>query len=353
MRKSEFPSTPTILIADDNPQNLQAIVNALELDEQEYNFFKAPNGEILLKIAKANPLDLIITDWEMPVIDGITAIKALQEDERTIDIPIIVCTGIMTNPENLKEALDAGAVDFVHKPIEVTELLARVKSMLRLSQSMKIIKSQKEELNKLLLNIFPKEIVEELKKTGKASAKEHKCVSVLFTDFNGFTKTAAAISASELIAELNDIFSVFDDIMEKYNLEKIKTIGDAYLAVCGLPEENNEHAINCIYAGKKIVQYLNERNQHNEIQWNVRVGIHTGTVAAGVVGKKKYTYDIFGDVVNTASRIESNSETGKINISQTTYEQVKNNPQFSFINRGKVFAKGKGEIDMYFVDIKT
>ena len=157
----------------------------------------------------------------------------------------------------------------------------------------------------------------------------------------------SSISAIKLVEELNDIFGHFDDIMEEFQIEKIETIGDAYMAACGLPEENADHALRCIDAAKQMIKFLKNRNKKNEIQWEMRVGIHSGPVVAGVVGKKKYAYDLFGDTVNTANRIETNGEVGKINISSSTYQEIKD--RFSCEYRGKIQTKGKGELDMYFV----
>ncbi len=210
-----------------------------------------------------------------------------------------------------------------------------------------LIAEQKKSDN-LLHNILPANIIKDLKESGKTIPKRHKNVTILFTDFEGFTKLVASIPAITLVNELNDIFGRFDDIMEETRVEKIETIGDAYMAACGLEGEITNHAANCITAAKKMLSYLEKRNKNHEIKWRMRVGIHSGAIVAGVVGKKKFAYDLFGDTINTASRIESAGEAGKINISSSTYELVKND--FSCLSRGKIFAKGKGELEMYFVE---
>lgn len=212
------------------------------------------------------------------------------------------------------------------------------------------INEERKKANELLLNILPAQVANELKETGKATTKKYDNVSILFTDFQGFTELVASIPATVLITELNDMFSRFDDIMDEFQIEKIETIGDAYLAACGLPKENEHHALKCVQAAHKMVAFLEERNKTSKIKWNMRVGVHSGPVVAGVVGKKKFAYDIFGDTVNTASRMESNSEAGRVNISQTTYELIKHHPHFDFEDRGEIFAKGKGEVNMWFVN---
>jgi len=211
-----------------------------------------------------------------------------------------------------------------------------------------IILNEKEKSDELLLNILPKQVADELKSSGKATAKRYEHVTILFTDFKDFTELASSISPSKLVKELNELFGHFDDIMEIFQIEKIKTIGDAYFAACGSPEKNKDHAFQCVEAAKQMFKYLEERNRENEIQWKMRVGIHSGPVVAGVVGKKKYAYDLFGDTVNTASRMESNGEVGKINISETTYELIKG--KYNCFLRGQINAKGKGNLNMYFVE---
>lgn len=211
-----------------------------------------------------------------------------------------------------------------------------------------IILDEKKKSDELLLNILPKLVADELKKRGKATTKRYENVTILFTDFKDFTLLASSISPIKLVKELNEIFSHFDDILEILQIEKIKTIGDAYFAACGLPEKNKNHALQCIEAVKQMFKYLEERNKKNEIQWKMRAGIHSGPVVAGVVSKKKYAYDLFGDTVNTASRMESNGEVGKINISETTYQLVKS--KYNCLPRGRINTKGKGDLNMYFVE---
>lgn len=216
----------------------------------------------------------------------------------------------------------------------------------------KIIENEKERSEKLLLNILPYETAEELKEKGSATPKQYDMVSVLFTDFKGFTTIAEKLTPEQLIAELNLCFLEFDHIIDKHNLEKIKTIGDAYMCAGGIPVANTTNPVDVVKAGIEIKAYMDrmkaEREANGQEYWELRIGIHTGKVIAGVVGKNKFAYDIWGDAVNTASRMESSGEPGKVNISGDTYELVKD--QFKCVYRGKVQAKNKGDIDMYFVE---
>jgi class 3 adenylate cyclase len=216
----------------------------------------------------------------------------------------------------------------------------------------KILDHQKEEIEKLLLNILPKKIAKELQEQGTAKSRDYESVTVLFTDFKDFTQLSANLTPVELVTELNDYFTAFDDIVEKYNLEKIKTIGDSYMCAGGLPAKNNTHPFDIVRAAIEMQKYAHERNKLRESEaktkWELRAGIHTGPVMAGVVGKKKYAYDIWGSTVNVASRMETAGEPGKVNISEDTFKLVKD--KFKCHHRGKVSAKNVGEIDMYFVE---
>lgn len=211
--------------------------------------------------------------------------------------------------------------------------------------------AQKERSDELLLNILPAEIAEELKSKGSADAKMIDLVTILFTDIKGFTAISENLSPQELVTELNHCFSAFDLIMQKNGIEKIKTIGDSYMAAGGLPTANKTHAKDVILATIEIQKFMFDyklaKIAAGKPYFEIRIGIHTGSVVAGIVGLKKFAYDIWGDTVNTASRMESSGEIGKINISQSTYELVKDD--FHCESRGKISAKGKGEMEMYFV----
>jgi class 3 adenylate cyclase len=222
----------------------------------------------------------------------------------------------------------------------------------QLAEQNVIIKEEKERSEELLLNILPSETAQELKLNGSAKSRHYDFVTVLFTDFVGFTQMAEKLTPSELVDEINHYFSEFDKITTKYNLEKIKTIGDAYMCAGGLPVPNKTNAIDAVQAAKEIIAFVDQlaqtQSERNLPAFQVRIGIHTGPVVAGIVGIKKFAYDIWGDTVNIASRLESSGEPGVINISQNTMERVKH--RFTCTHRGKISVKGKGEIDMYFVE---
>ena len=213
------------------------------------------------------------------------------------------------------------------------------------SRKNKIIESERARSDELLLNILPASVALELKSKGKADARHYEQVTVLFSDFKDFTQISSNLSPQELVAELDECFQAFDKIVEQYQLEKIKTIGDAYMCAGGLPEPSEDHAQRTIQAAVDMQNWLRLNNQR--ALCHARIGIHSGPVIAGVVGARKFAYDIWGNTVNIASRMESQGMPGEINISQATYELSNN--QFQYTSRGKIPAKGIGEIEMYFI----
>jgi class 3 adenylate cyclase/Tfp pilus assembly protein PilF len=264
---------------------------------------------------------------------------------------------LLTKDKALQE-LDLKRQKTIRNAISVTGILLLLlaiglyKNYRYVRKTQKIIENEKDKSDKLLLNILPFETAEELKEKGSATPKQYEMVSVLFTDFKGFTSIAEKHTPQELVEELNQCFLEFDFIIDKYKLEKIKTIGDSYMCAGGIPVANLSNPIDAVRAGLEIQAYMErlkaERIANGEDFWELRVGINTGKVIAGVVGKNKFAYDIWGDAVNVASRMESSGAPGKVNISGDTYQLVKD--IFTCEYRGKVKAKNKGEIDMYFVE---
>ncbi len=221
----------------------------------------------------------------------------------------------------------------------------------KLKELILVADNEKNRSEKLLLNILPVEVADELKDRGFVQPVLYENVSILFTDFEGFTKIAENMSPEELIKTLDTSFTQFDKIIEKYNLEKLKTIGDSYMCAGGLPIENKTHPVDICLAGLELKSLM---SQVKDLQvsmglpfWELRIGIHCGSVIAGVIGEKKFAYDIWGDAVNTASRLESSGATGEINISQSVFDLVKT--FFICEHRGKIPAKNKGDVDMYFL----
>ena len=211
------------------------------------------------------------------------------------------------------------------------------------------INLERKKSDALLANILPKYVINDLKEKGFSEPRSLENISVMFTDFVGFTKISQEISATKLIEELNEIFSEFDRITESHASERIKTIGDAYMCVSGLERSAQSPQRNLISIALRMIAFLENRNQQNELEWHLRLGIASGDSVAGIVGKTKYLFDLFGDAVNTAARMESYSEPQSINIDQKTYLALANAPDLTFIKRPITFVKGKGDMQMYFV----
>jgi class 3 adenylate cyclase len=236
---------------------------------------------------------------------------------------------------------------------EYNELLEKkvVQRTMEIEKQKMVIEEEKAKSDSLLLNILPAEIAEELKRVGRSYARRHEDVSVLFADIKGFTPIAERLRPEELVTLLDQVFSAFDNIIEKYGMEKIKTIGDAYMCACGLPVSDQNSSMKAVQAAVDMQAFIKDFCSTDKIgnlpPFQIRIGIHTGPLVAGVVGLRKFAYDIWGDTVNLAAQMEQHSEPGKINISGITNDQIKD--VFPSRYRGKIEAKGKGEVDMYFV----
>ena len=361
---------PEILYIDDEEDNLFVFKAAFR---RFYKVYTAKSGEEGLEILKEKDVSLVITDQRMPRMTGVQFLQNLPENK---DLIRMILTGY-SDMESIIEAINTGKVyRYIVKPWDKEELKITMDNAIeafRLRRSNKIlvqelkeaneyleqkvldrtleVQLQKVEIEKLLLNILPAEVARELQEKGFATPRYYESVTVLFTDFVDFTKIAEGLTPHKLIEELNTCFTTFDSIIEKNNLEKIKTIGDSYMCAGGIPVPNQSHAVDAILAALEIQDYMENLNENRKTQglplWNLRIGVHTGPLIAGVVGHRKFAYDIWGDTVNIASRMESSGEGGKINISDATFAMVKD--WFTCLYRGKVSAKSKGEVDMYFV----
>lgn len=226
-----------------------------------------------------------------------------------------------------------------------------------ITRSRKLLQKEKDRSDELLLNILPFEVAEELKIKGESEARAFDNVTVLFTDFMEFTEKAESLTAKELVDEINVCFRAFDQIIQDHNVEKIKTIGDAYMAAGGLHQPRVSEPVDVVSAAIEMQQFMIDRKNQREANglpyFEMRVGIHTGPVVAGIVGVKKFQYDIWGDTVNTASRMESHGEVGRVNISDATYALLRDNPRFRFESRGNIQVKGKGEMGMWYVQLNA
>ena len=274
-------------------------------------------------------------------------------NEQEIIIKYIAIESNITALKEAEERLEAKNESLITltEHLENSNLLLE-KQHEEIEKQKEFIETQKKKSDELLLNILPFETAEQLKKKGFAKSKKYKLVTILFTDFKDFSKLTGVMDSQELVEELNVYIQKFDEIIEGHYIEKIKTMGDAFMCAGGLPLRNRSNHIDVTLAGLEIQKfmkdYAQEKRKNNETAWELRLGIHTGEVIAGVIGKKKFAYDIWGDAVNKASRMEQSGEVGKVNVSGDTYEYIKD--YFDCTYRGKIEVKNNVELDMYFVN---
>ncbi|HTH13787.1 MAG TPA: adenylate/guanylate cyclase domain-containing protein [Spirochaetia bacterium] len=335
---SPEPTLPRVLIVDDLDDNLKVLSETLQ--EHGYHPLQAKSGERALQIAAKAVPDLILLDVMMPGMDGYETIRALKADPATADIPVIFISALGQIEDKVK-GFQSGAVDYVSKPFQKEEVLARVGTHMKLRQAQRSVEE-------LLHNILPRAVARDLRDNGSSPPQLFPQVTVLFSDLVGFTERSAQLEPQVLIGELNDLFSGFDAIAARHGCERIKTIGDAYLAVCGMPDACPDHAAKVAQAALEMLRFLEERNRTATLRWEMRMGLHSGPVVAGIVGTNKYLYDVFGDTVNTASRMENLSEPMKINLSEATWVLVKDRMKGSV--REPVEVKGKGPMRMVFLE---
>ncbi len=369
-----------ILYVDDEENNLTSFRAALR---RYYNIYTAQSGAQGMEIINNHDIHVIVTDQRMP---GMTGVQFLQHIPDEPDNVRMILTGF-SDMEAIIEAINTGKVyRYITKPWDKDELKITIDNALEavrlrrdnkhlisvlkesnenLEQKVKqrtieiekksiLLEAEKEKSEKLLLNILPEEIAEELKRFGKSYARKHEQVSVMFTDIKSFTSISETMMPDVLITQLDEIFRGFDYIIEKHGMEKIKTIGDCYMCAAGLPTERTDNAVLAVHAALDFLEFMNGYNTTKKIQglqeFEVRIGIHTGPVIAGVVGITKFAYDIWGSTVNVASQLEHHSMPRKINISHQTYSLI--GDQFECESRGKIPTKSKEEIEMYFLKSK-
>lgn len=372
----DFSSDRMILIVDDTAENVAVLSNLL----MSYKKKVASSGEKALELVRnGSRPDLILLDIEMPGLNGFEVCRQLKNDPDTSNIPVIFLTADMDKKTTV-QGFKAGACDFMTKPFDPDELLMRITTQLELASarerletlveqmeiSSSLLKSSGDEIDRqrkeleqernksdlLLRNMLPEAIAKELKEKGTVTPRHYPIATVLFADLAGFTKVGKGLGPDDLVRELSYLFVGLDMIVEKHKMEKIKTLGDGYMAAGGIPIQNGSNPVDAVYAGLEMMEFIKRTRIENQKSgrpaWELRIGIHTGPVIAGVIGKNKFTYDIWGVTVNTASRMESAGQPGRINISGITYQLVKD--RFKCTPRGNIEVKNMGKMDMYFVE---
>ncbi len=370
-----------IICIDDERVVLNGLQSQLGRDFGSlYAIELAESGEEALELvaellAAGSDIPIVISDQLMPGIKGHEVLKRIHEASPATYT--VLLTG-QSDLEAVTEAVNhANLYRYMAKPWDGPDLVLTVREAIKGFYQDRLLEEQNRQLERhnkelellvdertqelqkekqkseaLLRNILPDEIADELKQKGEATPQYYEMVTVLFTDFKSFTQAASTINPQELVQTLNECFTAFDEIIGRHNMEKIKTIGDAYMCAGGLPVKNTSNPADAVGAALEICQWVSEWNAQRAAKglnaWELRVGVNTGDLIAGVIGKKKFAYDVWGDTVNIAARMESHGEIGKVNISASTYEWVKS--RFDCEHRGKLPVKGKEVMDMYFVN---
>ena len=343
-----------ILIVDDQQGNVRLLERMLRGDGYT-SIASTLDPRAVCAMHARHHYDLILLDVEMLGMNGFQVMEDLKAIEKDGYLPVLVITA---RPEHKLRALQAGAKDFVSKPLDLVEVLTRVHNMLevrllhletrRLYDEVRAAQTVSE---RLLLNVLPQSVAERLKAEPGLIADSFPDVTVLFADLVGFTRLSERMSPERLVNLLNEVFTLFDGIADHRGLEKIKTIGDAYMAVAGLPAPAPGHATRAAHMALDMIEGLDRLNQRNGEALQVRVGLHSGAVVAGVIGKRKFIYDLWGDAVNTASRMESHGVAARAHLTEAT--RLRLGKPFLLEKRGAVEIKGKGAMGTWFLSGRT
>jgi class 3 adenylate cyclase len=309
-----------VLVVDDEEHNRTLLVDTLEA--RGYEIAEAEDGAQALEMARTRVPDVILLDVMMPNMDGFVACRELKLDPRTAPVPVLMITALSERRERLM-GIEAGANDFLNKPVDLQDVILRVGNAVYTKRLYDRLQAEQEKSERLLLNILPKHIAERMKAGETHIAERFGEATVLFADLVGFTDLAAHIPADELLALLNEVFTAFDAITARHGFEKIKTIGDAYMAAGGLMPGTVDCASAAVALAKDMHGEIEKINLNYNMSIRLRVGINQGPVIAGIIGTTKFSYDLWGDTVNMASRLESMAQPGTIQIAPCVHEKLK------------------------------
>ena len=345
------PAVPTgrILVVDDEPLNREMLLRRLA--RMGFATTGAQNGQAALEIMAREPFDLVLLDIMMPVMDGYETLDRLKADRKLKHIPVVMLTALDEVASTVR-CIEAGAEDYVPKPFNPVILRARIgasleKKRLRDQERAYLaeIQTERAKSERLLLNVLPKAIGDRLKAGEQTIVDAVPEATVMFADIVGFTKIAATFTAARTVSLLNEIFSEFDALSELKGLEKIKTIGDAYMVVGGVPLPQADHAVRCAKMAFEMLNAMHHFNLRHQFQWQLRIGLHTGPLVAGIIGSIKFSYYLWGDTVNIASRLESHGEPDIPQVSQATADLLKDH--FVLEPRGDIDLKNRGKTKIY------
>ena len=334
-----------VLVVDDEDQNRILLRDPLEA--RGFHVKEAQNGTEALQLIAEQPPDVILLDLMMPGMDGFEVCRRLKNNSATAPIPILLVTALSERKERLM-GIEAGANDFLNKPVDIADLLLRVANAAHSKALFDQLQAEREKSDRLLLNILPKAIARRMKAGEVTIADKYSEASVLVADLAGFTTLATHIPPEQVVFLLNEIFTAFDSLLEKHALEKIKTIGDAYMVAAGVPVSRPDHPGAIVELALEMTSELEKFNDQYDTSLRIRIGISTGPVVAGVIGRKRFSYDLWGDTVNIAFRLESVAQPGSILVDQATFELVKEN--YAFGPASSFELKGRGATIAYCLE---
>jgi class 3 adenylate cyclase len=340
-----------LLIVDDNEDN--RIVLARRLEKQGYQISAAQNGREALDVLDRGEFDLILLDIMMPEMNGYQVLECLKADGRLRSIPVIVISAV-DELDSVVRCIELGAEDYLTKPFNRVVLRARIGAILEKKQlrdqeqeALRLLEIEREKSDRLLASILPAPIADRLKQNHSTIADSFEDVTVLFADIADFTQHVADMDPEEIVDLLGTIFGDFDSLTVQYGLEKIKTVGDAYMAVGGLPNPMADHTEAVATMALEMMEHVRGYGRSSNDPLSVRIGIHAGPVVAGVIGSNRFLYDLWGDTVNVASRMESHGLAGHIQTTEEVYQRLKD--KFEFQPRGMIPVKGRGDLMTYFL----
>ncbi len=356
---SDFEKAKVLLVDDSRLIRMGLRRSLVEIGLTDIT--EAGDGREAIETLVREPFDLMLLDMEMPEMNGMEVLAVLRDTPHHPWPPVIVISG-GTSLEDAVRCIELGAEDYLSKPFNPVLLRARVKTsverkrlrdqdamrMRQLKRQHEALASEQAKTEQLLLNILPRKIAQRLKAGEEHIADAFPNVSVLFADMVGFTAMSRTMTASALVEVLGDLFSRFDLITEKHGLEKIKTIGDCYMLAGGVPDPMDQHAHAVIDAAIEFCTALEEMRERTGGALRMRIGVHSGPIVAGVIGLRKFTYDLWGDTVNVASRMESTGEPGRIHVSVNTANLIRND--FKLESRGSIEVKSLGQVETFFVN---
>jgi adenylate cyclase len=347
----EAVQSSRILVVDDNASNRDVL--ARRLTREGHQVVTASNGASALELIGSHEFDLVLLDLIMPQMNGFEVLRRLKATEHTQDVPVIVISAL-DELDSVVRCIESGAEDYLTKPFNPVLLRARINASLekkrlhdREKKFIHDLEHERQRSESLLLNILPQVVVQRMREGENIIADRIMDATILFCDLVGFTALSQELSADRIIEFLSQIFSAFDRLALEHGVEKIKTIGDAYMVAAGIPQPQADHVLRIVTLAPRLLQSVNAIAAETGLNLQARIGIHTGPLVAGVIGTHKFVYDVWGDTVNTASRMESHSLPGRIQISAATRAAL--GDRYSYEPRGMMDIKGKGRMETYFL----